>query len=591
MTSAALPEIEGYADLTEVGRGGFAVVYRARQERIGRLVALKVLTAVQLDGRARTRFARECQAMGELSWHPHVVAVHDSGTAADGRPWLAMEYLERGSLGDRVATYGPVPWAEAVTAGIEVAGALGAAHAHGTLHRDVKPENMLVGPFGETKLADFGIAAVEGAAKTTTGRAWFSVAHVAPEVLRGQRQDERTDVYCLASSVLTLVKGGAPFAGDPDEPLAATMMRVLDTEPELPPELPGPLAEVLAEALAKDPDARPQSAAELGTRLQQVQADAGLPVRDLLLTPSTPAPAGRLTDGDEAPTRDHRPTGPARSAADPHETRSVAAPPSSTGVPSAPSPSSPPTLSRPVAPPPPPPDAVAPPAHPATVAPDPLPPAPATPAATPGVGRVVSTAALTALVAVGATLVLGQLLGLESSVVLGRGPETQRLLAALGFGAAVGAAALGLPERRRGSLPRGAVAGALAGVVMQVVGYEVLDSLYYDALPAAVNQVGSAQEAATYGALFWAAFAALLGAAALIPIGGRAAGGARRVGALALAGAVGGALSGLLLVWDDLGATLAGALVESLVVGAALGLAAAATTPVSGDRPAPAPPH
>ncbi|MCB1016623.1 MAG: hypothetical protein KDB10_16150, partial [Acidimicrobiales bacterium] len=136
----------------------------------------------------------------------------------------------------------------------------------------------------------------------------------------------------------------------------------------------------------------------------------------------------------------------------------------------------------------------------------------------------------------------------------------------------------------------GAVAGAVAGVVMQLVGYEVLDSLYYDALPAALNQVGSAQEAATYGALFWAAFGALLGAAALLPVGDRDAGGLRRLRGLALAGAIAGALSGLLLVSGDLGTTRAGSLVESLVVGAALGLAAAATTRVPGGPPAPTPP-
>ena len=95
MTSDAPPQIEGYTDLAEVGRGGFAVVYRARQERIGRLVALKVLTTGHLDERARARFTRECQAMGELSWHPHVVAVHDSGTAADGRALVLWQRLDQ----------------------------------------------------------------------------------------------------------------------------------------------------------------------------------------------------------------------------------------------------------------------------------------------------------------------------------------------------------------------------------------------------------------------------------------------------------------------------------------------------------------
>ena len=187
---APLPEVTGYRDLVEIGRGGFARVYRARQDRFNRAVALKVLDLADPDERTRDRFERECQAMGELSWHPHVVAVYDSGVTESDHLWLAMEYLERGSLADAALANGSVlDWGATVTAGIEVCGALGAAHAAGTLHRDLKPENVLVGPFGEARLSDFGIAAVDGGRRTTTGVASFTVAHVAPEVLRGLLQD------------------------------------------------------------------------------------------------------------------------------------------------------------------------------------------------------------------------------------------------------------------------------------------------------------------------------------------------------------------------------------------------------------------
>ncbi|MCB1016243.1 MAG: protein kinase, partial [Acidimicrobiales bacterium] len=138
---AGQPQIEGYTDLDRIARGGFGTVYRARQERFGRVVALKVLDVEALDEDGRRRFARECLAMGSLSWHPHVVALHDSGITADQRPYLVMEYLEAGSLGDRL-DQGPLAWPHAVRAGVEVAGALGAAHAAGTLHRDLKPENL-----------------------------------------------------------------------------------------------------------------------------------------------------------------------------------------------------------------------------------------------------------------------------------------------------------------------------------------------------------------------------------------------------------------------------------------------------------------
>ncbi|HMQ26057.1 MAG TPA: protein kinase, partial [Acidimicrobiales bacterium] len=284
------PEVTGYRDLVEIGRGGFARVYRAHQDRFNRAVALKVLDLADPDERTRDRFERECRAMGELSWHPHVVAVYDSGVTEGGHLFLAMEYLERGSLAD-AAGGGSLDWSAVLTAGIEVCGALGAAHAAGTLHRDLKPENVLVGPFGEARLSDFGIAAVDGGRRTTTGVASFTVAHVAPEVLRGHRQDERTDVYGLASTLFTLLAGDTPFAGEPDEPVAAAMMRVLETPPpRLGEPVPPDLADLLVAGLAKDPDGRPSSAAVFGEALQAVQRGRGLAVTPLRLAASAPAP-------------------------------------------------------------------------------------------------------------------------------------------------------------------------------------------------------------------------------------------------------------------------------------------------------------
>src|SRR6185503_2859474 len=128
------PVIDGFSELAQIARGGFGVVYRARQDRFDRVVALKVLSVTDLSERDVERFDRECRAMGNLSWHPNVVAVYDSGITEDGRPWLAMELLEGGSYGDRIRRDGPLAWADAVSATIQVAGALGAAHAAGTLH-------------------------------------------------------------------------------------------------------------------------------------------------------------------------------------------------------------------------------------------------------------------------------------------------------------------------------------------------------------------------------------------------------------------------------------------------------------------------
>lgn len=306
---AEAPEVEGFSDLVLIAKGGFGTVYRARQVRHGRVVALKVLDVSDLDERGRRRFDRECVAMGSLSWHPNVVALFDSGIAADGHPWLAMEYLEAGSLGDRLRKDGPLPWPAAVVAGVQVAGALGAAHAAGVLHRDLKPENLLIGPFGEVELGDFGIAAVEGASKTTTGHASFTASHVAPEILRRQRPDERADLYSLASTLHTLVAGSPPFAGRAGEPIEAVLASVLTDPPPRLQGVPASLADLLHQTLSKDPGDRPASAEVFGRILQRVQAEGGHDVTELRL-----APTGRLADPVEPPPSVDSDTGPVAAA-------------------------------------------------------------------------------------------------------------------------------------------------------------------------------------------------------------------------------------------------------------------------------------
>ena len=296
--------VEGYEDLHQIGRGGFATVYRARQGAFDRVVALKVLDLPDPDQAARDRFDRECRAIGALSWHPNIVVVHDSGVTADGRLYLAMEFLEAGSLADRVRATGAMPWDEVARAGIEVCGALDTAHEAGTLHRDLKPDNLLVGVYGETKLGDFGIAAVEGGTATATGNSALTVLYAAPEVLRGGRGTVASDVFSLASTLYTLLAGRAAFARATDESVAATVLRaVAEPAPDRRPRGgPDDLAAGSETAMAKDPGARPPSAAALGQALQGVQRAHGLEVTDLRLDPRRAAasvPPGR---GDSAPT-------------------------------------------------------------------------------------------------------------------------------------------------------------------------------------------------------------------------------------------------------------------------------------------------
>ena len=219
-----VPSINGYADLTVIGQGGFAVVYRATQSALNRSVAVKVLSGL-VDPVAISRFERECATIGSLSGHPHVVSVYDAGTTVEGSPYLAMEYVPRGSLADRIQASGPLPTPQILSVGVQLCDALDAAHRAGVLHRDIKPENVLVDVTGQCKLADFGVAAVvEGvdSRDTAPGTLLGTVLHLAPEVLEGGRAAVASDIYSLGSTLATLALGKAPFARTDDETVIPT---------------------------------------------------------------------------------------------------------------------------------------------------------------------------------------------------------------------------------------------------------------------------------------------------------------------------------------------------------------------------------
>ncbi|MBA2496955.1 MAG: serine/threonine protein kinase, partial [Acidimicrobiia bacterium] len=277
VSDAPLPTIEGVADLVAIGRGGFGTVYRGRQPHLDRDVAVKVLDRSDADGLALRRFEREVGAMGRLSNHPNIVAVYDGGVTAEGRPYLVMPFVPGGSLGDLLRRDGSLAPELVAAMGAKLAGALASTHAAGVLHRDVKPDNVLISPYGEPQLTDFGIARLADA--TTT--AWQSVAltvhYAAPEVLGGEPASPASDVYALGATLHACLTGTPPFKGEPGEALMVVVGRIA-TQPA--PDLRAagidePLATVVEQALAKDPTERIATADDLRRRLEAVIAPPG----------------------------------------------------------------------------------------------------------------------------------------------------------------------------------------------------------------------------------------------------------------------------------------------------------------------------
>lgn len=277
--------IPGLEKAERVGVGGFATVYRAFQPKFDRVVAVKVLHG-DLDNDSRARFERECRTLGSLSAHPHIVTVHDSGVSALGNAYLVLEYCPGGTLARRLTLEGALPPGEVVAIGVKVAGALAAAHGQGVLHRDVKPENILVTAYGEPALGDFGIARVAGGWQTSSGVITLSVAHAAPEVLAGEPGGPPADQWALASTLWQLLAGTAPFVRPTDQTVAPVISRVL-TQPPPPLEgVPAAVVAVLERALTKDPSGRWSCMATFAEALQATVAGS---------TTSASAPAASTT--------------------------------------------------------------------------------------------------------------------------------------------------------------------------------------------------------------------------------------------------------------------------------------------------------
>ncbi|MER6830076.1 protein kinase [Streptosporangium sp. NPDC000563] len=244
-----------YRLLEHIGEGGMGIVWRAHDELLDRVVAIKEVRYRGVDEAARTdlnrRTIREARTAGRLD-HPSVIIVHDV-VEEDGRPWIVMQLVRSRSLGEIVRSGGPLPPERVASVGLHVLGALRAAHAAGVLHRDVKPENVLLADDGRVVLTDFGIASMtQETGITRTGAMVGTPAFLPPERLHGMPATPESDLWSLGATLYAALEGRPPFER---ATAAATMMAVLHGEPS-PMSHSGPLSTAILGLMARDPAAR-----------------------------------------------------------------------------------------------------------------------------------------------------------------------------------------------------------------------------------------------------------------------------------------------------------------------------------------------
>ena len=283
------PEVAGYEVLHEVGRGGMAVVYKARQPGLRRVVALKmILAGAHASAEEVARFRVEAESVAQLR-HPHIVQIYEVGQK-DHCPYCVLEFVEGGTLAQRLRG-GPLPPEEAARLVEKVARAVHFAHARGILHRDLKPANILLTADGEPRVTDFGLAKrLDGApSQTRTGVVLGTPAYMAPEQAEGRREvGPAADVYGLGAVLYELLTGRPPFHDD--TPLD-TLLRVLSEEPapvrRLRPGVPRGLETICMKCLEKAPSRRYPSAEALADDLERF-------LRGEAVTARPPGVLGRL---------------------------------------------------------------------------------------------------------------------------------------------------------------------------------------------------------------------------------------------------------------------------------------------------------
>lgn len=284
-----------------VARGGMATVYRATDRRLGRTVALKVMHAHLAEGTSGqnfvARFRREARAAARVT-HPGLVAVYDQGVDGD-ISYLTLEFVEGTDLRALLERSGTLTLAEALAITEDILDALAAAHRSHLVHRDVKPENVLLSKDNEVKLTDFGLArAVTEVTSTTTGTILGTVAYLAPELVTNGVGDTRTDIYSVGIMLYEMLVGSQPFTGD--APIHIAFRHINEPLPSMKdsmPWLPQPVEALIVAFTAKDPGLRPADAGEALRLLKTVQAD----IKPAFLARRATPPARPNFDSDVPP--------------------------------------------------------------------------------------------------------------------------------------------------------------------------------------------------------------------------------------------------------------------------------------------------
>ncbi|HYR27066.1 MAG TPA: protein kinase, partial [Thermoanaerobaculia bacterium] len=261
-----------------VGEGGMGAVYRAKDTRLGRDVAIKVLTGFSLSDRERLlRFEQEARATGMLN-HPNLLTIYDVGRDAEGAPFLVSELLEGETLSNRLGR-GPLSPRKAVDAALQMANGLAAAHEKGSVHRDLKPDNIFLTRDGRLKILDFGIAKLNALASgdgpafevaaTEPGMVLGTVGYMSPEQVRGESVDQRSDIFSLGAIFYEMLTGLRAFRGNSG---IETLGMILKEDPpeltDILPNLPPALERLVRRCLEKDRDLRFQNARDLGFNLE-----------------------------------------------------------------------------------------------------------------------------------------------------------------------------------------------------------------------------------------------------------------------------------------------------------------------------------